>query len=579
MNVLIATLNAKYIHSSLAVLTLAASCRRLPDITVTTREYTIHHPYLDMTSDLFAAQPDVIALSCYIWNWEMIKTLTALIKKVMPDVTIVLGGPEVSFDPEAIFQECPAADYLICGEGEEVLPRFIEELRQAGPVRLEGVVDRFTAAKACPVWVKDLDKLDFPYEDAMMEELSDKILYYESSRGCPFSCQYCLSSVSQGVRYRSLSKVFAELDFFVKHQVRQVKFVDRTFNARLDHYFPILEYIKKLDTTTNFHFEIAVELLSDQVIEFLADMPPGRIQFEIGVQSTYEPTLAAIDRNNRWEDIVRKVTRLHSFGNIHLHLDLIVGLPLETRKIFAHSFNDLYALQPDMLQIGFLKMLRGAKIRERAAEYDYVWTDQAPYEILANRDLPYRDVRELKIMENVFDQLYNKGRFQTALRRLCELSGQSFAFYDAFSRWWEKQGYHKQAHSPQKLFGYLLDYTRLTWPEEVDLIGELLKFDSLLAGGKVRPALLPWNERLYDEQFSAFWQGEQPLKYLKKFKFHNWRELRNQFHIEVFSVAADAYRRGDGLQRKTTVYLFDYRLREPVYYQLSIGDFGLEGEK
>lgn len=560
MKVVVTTLNAKYIHSCLAVRYLKYFCNDLTAVEVKIKEYTINHLLLDIVSDLYVEQPDVIGLACYIWNYDMIKQLVALLKKVLPKVVVILGGPEVSYETDKVFKECPDCDYVVAGEGEQVFHDLIQKLslEEELPV-MPGLVRPREMISSRAV-ISDLDSLPFPYQDQDMAALSDKIIYYESSRGCPFSCQYCLSSATKGVRYRSLTQVLKDLDFFVRHDVKQVKFVDRTFNAHKEHYFPILQYIQKLDTTTNFHFEIAIELLDDQVIDFLATMPRGRIQFEIGVQSTYEPTLAAIQRYNRWDDIVRKVTRLRSFDNIHLHLDLIVGLPLEDRKKFSQSFNNVYALQPEMLQIGFLKMLKGSGIRSAAADYNYVWMDQPPYEVLQNNVLPYGDVRQLKIIESVFEQLYNKGRFRAALKRLVELSPDAFSFYERFAKLWEQNQLHKRAHSTKVWYRYLMDYVKMVHPSEIHLMGQLLKYDALSNDkGSIRPDFLPWNEKRYEREISNFWHGEQGPRYAVDFSFQTWREIQKKFHIEIFDVAVSDYVQDKGLLFQPTILLFDYR--------------------
>jgi radical SAM superfamily enzyme YgiQ (UPF0313 family) len=583
IKVTLTTLNAKYIHSCLAVRYLKVACRDLRDVAVEIKEYTINHLLLDIVSDLYVGKPDVIGFACYIWNIEMTLKVVSLLRKVLPNVVVVLGGPEVTYDVATVFKECPDCDYIVLGEGEQVFCELLDALRQGIAVsNCVGLVGRENdLEKAVPcAFVPDLNLLSLPYEDEEMDELADKIIYYESSRGCPFSCQYCLSSATQGVRYRDIQQVFQDLNFFVKHEVKQVKFVDRTFNANKKHYFPILKYIQQLHTKTNFHFEIAIELLDDDVIDFLTDMPKGRIQFEIGIQSTHEPTLAAIERHNCWDDIVRKVTKLKSYNNIHLHLDLIVGLPLESRKIFRQSFNDVYGLQPHMLQLGFLKMLKGSGIRSSAKQYDYVWMDQPPYEVLHNELLPYSDVRELKLIEDVFEQLYNKGRFRATLRRLVELSTDAFAFYEQFTLLWEQQSLHKVAHSTKDLYQELAHYVDCYYPRERALMGQFMKYDALIHDkGKIRPEFLPWNGKRYEKEISAFWHSQKGEKVVKDFSFRTWREIQKKFHIEVFDIAVIDYVHGQGLRQDRTVLLFDYRGAETQCVPIGICDFWQEEGK
>jgi len=577
IKVILTTLNAKYIHSCLALRYLQYSCRDLDEMTMRIKEYTINHFLLDIVSDLYVEKPDVIGIACYIWNYTMIKQLAALLKKVLPDVIIVLGGPEVSYETKTVFEQCPQCDYVVVGEGEQAFHDLIELLYQGASVpKMSGLTSRLEPNDA-GAFIPNLDDLPFPYEVEEMSLLSDKIIYYESSRGCPFKCQYCLSSVSRGVRYRSIDKVVQDLDFFVRQQVPQVKFVDRTFNANKKHYLPILEYIKKLDTQTNFHFEIAVELLDDEVVDFLADMPQGRIQFEIGIQSTHEPTLAAIERHNSWSEIVRKVNRLRSYNNMHLHLDLIVGLPLESRAIFGKSFNDVYSLQPQMLQIGFLKMLKGSGLRLNASQYDYVWMDQPPYEVLQNNILPYSDVRQLKLVETVFEQLYNKGRFRATLRRLVGLSKGAFAFYEQFAFLWEQNNWHKVAHSTKNLYQHLMKYIGIFHSDDAALMKQLLKYDALMNDhGKIRPDFLAWNGKQYDREISAFWHGSKGEIYIPEFSFQTWREIQKNFHIEVFNIAVPSYLKKDQIIQQPSVLLFDYRNSEVSCTLIKDEDFWLK---
>lgn len=586
MRVVLATLNAKYIHSSLALRYLAAYCHPVCS-EIIVNEYTINNGLLDILSDIFRKRPNVLGLACYIWNIEMTLTLARLVKKVLPEIIIILGGPEVSYDPVAIMQQHCCVDYIVQGEGELTLAALLDALAGKGDLSclytIKGLVFRQSGqinVNEGPQVVPELDCIPFPYSDADMKNLNDKIIYYESSRGCPFSCQYCLSSATQGVRFYSLARVYRDLTFFIKHEVKQVKFVDRTFNARKEHYFPLLKFLSGQQCRTNFHFEIAVDLLDDEILRFLTNVPPGRFQFEIGVQSTYQPALAEICRQNNWRKIVDNVKQLQRQGNIHLHLDLIAGLPYETYWQFGQSFNNVYSLEPQMLQLGFLKLLKGSGIREHAAEHGYIYMDNAPYEVLANNYLTYGDIRKLKIIEEIFNQVYNSGRFQHVLKYLVNLyKGDAFAFYHALASYWEERELHIVAHSAKSLYRYLLDFCLAYHTEQAGLCQEFLKFDALFSEkGAVRPEFLIWNENQWSEEKNHFWRNDTIVrKYLPEFVFTTWRDVKKNYQLEVFSIDVPGFlERGQIMQRHVPI-LFSYRQGEGQYYIIAGEDFWQTG--
>jgi len=578
MKVLLSTLNAKFIHSSFAIKYLEAACKRgCPEIT--SKEYTINNELLTIVSDIYSQRPQVVGLACYIWNIDMTLRLTALLKKVLPDVIIVLGGPEVSYDPAEIMQEHAYIDYIVQGEGEETLEALLIAIQSGAPTHhIIGLSFReneeIITGKAQVIG--DVNTLPFPYCKEDIEKLKDKIIYYESARGCPFSCSYCLSSATSGVRFFSLERVYQDLQFFIAHNVRQVKFVDRTFNARKEHYLPILHFLAKQDCRTNFHFEIAADILDDEVVEFLKEVPVGRFQFEIGVQSTYEPTLKTISRKNNWVKIKEYVTKIISYGNIHVHLDLIVGLPQENYNQFGQSFNDAYHLKPHMLQIGFLKMLKGAGIRRTAEEYNYSFLDYAPYEVLSNNCLTYGEVRTLKILEEMFNQVYNTGRFTCTLQYLVTLySNDAFAFYHQLVTYWEEKELHLVAHSSKSLYKYILDFCWCYHPQEVSLVQEFMKFDALLSDkGTLRPEVLPWNKELWAKERNEFWgQQEQVTCYLPHYSFTTWRDINKRYHIEVFAIDISEYLKSGHIVGKNTPILFSYSEDTTNYQCLVQHDF------
>ncbi|HEY3424537.1 MAG TPA: DUF4080 domain-containing protein, partial [Negativicutes bacterium] len=567
MKTVLTTLNAKYIHSSLALRCLAVYCRPVcPDIVI--KEYSINNGVLAILSDIYQEKPDVLGLACYIWNIEMTLILIGLLKKVLPDVLIVLGGPEVSYDPAQIMRCHDNVDYIVQGEGEEILHKLLTHLL-SGDARkslsIPGLAfrqnDQIVVGDG-PQVVADLDVIPFHYCDTDMIDLKDKIIYYESSRGCPFSCQYCLSSITCGVRFFKPERVIQDLQFFIRHDVKQVKFVDRTFNARKEHYLPLLQFLARQNCRTNFHFEMAADLLDEETICFLQDVPPGRFQLEIGIQSTHQPTLLEIRRYNQWHKIADSVSRILSYNNMHVHLDLIVGLPQEDYTKFGQSFNAVYELQPDMLQIGFLKLLKGSGIRERAADHEYVYMNIAPYEVLANQDLPYEDVRRLKIFEEMFNQVYNSGRFRQALSFIIQITGgNAFAFYHKLVTYWEERQYHVVAHTSKAVYRYLLDFCLVQYPCVVEEFQEFLKWGALVSEkGAVQPEFLPWNQEKWADEKTQFWRNASLVRrYLPDYKFTTWREIKKNHHIEVFAIDIPNYLSQAGvINKQYTPVLFSY---------------------
>lgn len=578
MRIVLTTLNAKFIHSSLALRQLKQYCLRVcPDIVV--KEYTINNELSHILGDLYRETPDVLGLACYIWNIDYTLALVRLLKKVLPQTIIILGGPEVSFDPDEIMRANPAVDYIVQGEGEEILAKLLVDLGSDQPSSvIEGLTQRIgnVVVSSKPQTIAELDTLPFPYDDKAIAELKDKIIYYESSRGCPFSCEYCLSGASPGVRFFTLERVLDDLAFFIRHDVRQVKFVDRTFNLRREHYWPILRFLAAADCRTNFHFEITAELLDNDILEFLRQVPHGRFQLEIGIQSTNAATLAAVSRKNDWPVIKKNVDTLQSGGNIHLHLDLIAGLPSEDYWRFGQSFNDVWHLQPDMLQLGFLKMLKGSGLRLQAAKHGYIYMDAAPYEVLANKYLTYGEIRRLKIIEELLNQLYNSGRFRTTCQWLVASYQQdAFRFYHDLADYWERRNLHIISHSGKALYQYLSDFCQDQLSEQSGICQQFLKFEALtFERGATRPAFLPWDNQ-WEEEKNSFWRDEAKARqYLPEYRFTTWREIKNNYHLEVFSCNIPDYlKTGAAIHQETTILLFDYRGRQTCYQQIAAADF------
>lgn len=584
MKVLLAGLNAKYIHSSLALYSLASVCRNKGQV-LEIVEYTINQEFLHVLGDIADRAPDVLGLACYIWNREMTLKLASELKKILPGVRIVLGGPEVSADAANVLTECPAVDFIIQGEGEESFSELLEQLADGmQSITIAGVAYRagnWIELNGGIRVVEDLDCLPFPYCETQMDELKNRIVYYESSRGCPFSCSYCVSAKSKGVRNRSIKKIKEELEFFLHHSVSQVKFVDRTFNVQPEHYWEIWRILKERPGKTGFHFEIVADLLSEEEVRWLANVPPRLFQFEIGIQSTAESTLAAIGRHNQWGKLAHNVRRIVEAGNIHLHLDLIVGLPREDMVSFADSFNATYELQPNMLQIGFLKLLPGTKIRAEAAEHGYVSLSNPPYEILANNVLSYKEILRLKGLEEVFNQTYNSGRFFHTLSYLVKIAGHGDAFmlYCRLSEWWKAKRLTGMSHSPDRVLEYLWHFAQELAPEQQKWVAELLKFEVLLDETRaLKGERLPWNKDKWAGSKNDFWRSENRMRqYVPDYVFSNWRDVKRLFPIEVFSLPVLAWvESGVEAKAELTPVLFDRANRRLGWHLLPGDEFSLE---
>lgn len=599
LKTLLVSLNAKYIHTALGLYSIAASCREQGN-TVAVKEYTINQDLLMVLADIAGQSPDVVGFACYIWNRELTLKLAAALKKTLPDIIIVLGGPEVSADAAVILSQYPYVDFVVQGEGEASVPGLLAQLERwkndgQGSARhiqdihemmnVPGVAQRTSTGiglngGAC--YVDDLDSLPFPYTEAELAKLDNRILYYESSRGCPYACSYCISASTRGVRHRSVDKVCRELRIFLEHQVQQVKFVDRTFNVVPAHYQAIWRFMAAQAGVTNFHFEIVADRLRPGEIEWLATIPAGLFQFEIGVQSICEKTLRAIGRQNDWENLRKNVQALLRPQNIHLHLDLIVGLPFEGLTEFQQSFNAVYDLQPHMLQLGFLKLLPGTPLRSQAEEYGMVYLEHPPYEILSNQFLPYAAVRQLKQMEEVFNQTYNSGRFSQTLAYLVKVfAGDPFLLYNELTLWWKEKGLLGSSHSPDRVLAFLQEFAGRFTPEQQRWVAELLKFDTICDGGKsLKGDALDWNRQRWEASKSNLWRDEAKMqRYIADYRFTNWREVKRKFPLEVFAVDVAGWLRTGGTELPGPVpIVFDLTQAKPRWQVALTEDFPLEDE-
>ena len=554
--VILAALNAKYIHSNLALRYLSRFQNNNQKHHVETMEFTINQRLDFIAEELFRKQPDVVLFSCYIWNVEMLRQLCPILKKIMPDCVIGFGGPEVSYESETFLRENPAVDFVMRGEGELVFTKYLEHLDAGNPGTL-GEIESLTYRQGDEIFSTpqmhpmDLALLPFPYEDDF-SDVQNQIIYYESSRGCPYHCGYCLSSVENGVRFVPLDKVLPDLQKFLDKNVPQVKFIDRTFNCKKSHAMAIWKYLHEHDNgVTNFHFEITADLIDQETIDFLKTVRKGLFQFEIGVQSTNPQTIRAINRNVDFAALSEIVQQIKDGGNIHQHLDLIAGLPHEDYDSFGRSFNDVYALHPEQLQLGFLKVLKGSMLHQKQKEFEIVYHDTAPYEVLTTHELPYADTLRLKYVEEMVETYYNSGRFLNTLAYLVPLYESPFAFFEALSQFWVGENYHYLGLSKMGLFDVLWRFVEQNPKVDKRKLQWEMKFDIAL---HEKPKKLPaWltvtNEEQWHDKVFAFY-GNPALwqKCLPHYKSN--KEAIRQTHLEVF---------GDEKQKAV---LFDYGKRD-----------------
>ena len=582
MKVLLAAINAKYIHSNLGIYSLKTYGEKMlkewglaEEAKVSLAEYTINHQMEQILQDIYKRKPDVIGFSCYIWNISYVKMILADIKKVLPDVKIWAGGPEVSYHAEAFLKEEPAVDIVMMGEGEITFAHFLkallegEELKQVPGLMLRN--DDGTITDTGFRQVMDMSQIPFPYAFMDMKELEHRIIYYESSRGCPFSCAYCLSSIDKKLRFRSLDLVLPELEWFLQAKVPQVKFVDRTFNCKKSHAMAIWQYIRDHDNgITNFHFEIAADLLDKDELDLLSTMRPGLVQLEIGVQSTNEKTLETIRRKTDIEEIRQITETINSWHNIHQHLDLIVGLPWEDLKRFKQSFNDVYSMEPEQLQLGFLKILKGSYMEELIPDCDLLYSAAPPYEVLQTKWLSYGDVLELKDIEEMTEVHYNSRQFTCTLK---ELEKEFDTPYEMFSF---MAGYYNKNH----LFG--ISHSRIAryeilWKiiqerlekngkcetqgkpenggvsEKLEQYRDLLMTDLYLRENvKSRPTFARDLSDSKDFVREFFQREEKTPEHLSGYEGYDSRQMAKMAHLEPL--------------RDGTYLLFDYKKRDPLSY-------------
>lgn len=484
--IVLAAINSQYVHLNLAVRYLKKYAEINNDVKVDIYETNINNQLLNIIKDIFELNPDKIIFSTYIWNKEYVFEIVKEIKKVLPNVKIILGGPEVSFGWEKVMEENPEIDNILVGEGEKVFLNFLtnENDKVMGLVyRKDGEVCFNGSEKI----IEDLDIIPFPYEK---EELQDKtkIFYYESSRGCPFNCSYCMSSIDKTVRYYSLDRVKEDLKIFLDSPIRLLKFVDRTFNLKKERYMEIWKFLfENYREGITFHFEINANIFDDETLDFLETVPRGYFQFEIGVQTINADTMKSINRNNVLDKLAHNVRRINK--NIHLHLDLIAGLPYETYEIFKKSFEYVHDLKPEMIQLGFLKLLKGTQMYNEIEKYEYKYFSKPPYEIFSNKFLSFAEIIKLKNLEKILDYYYNSEKFSMSTDYIIKNHYEnSFGFYEEIAEYYDKKGYLKISHKETALFNILYDFYREKQFEDVEIFEEYLKFDFIMLG---KPGFYP----------------------------------------------------------------------------------------
>ena len=546
MKILLVACNAKYIHSNLAVYDLQAYASDYADHIVL-KEYTINQQKDDIMRDIYLEHPDVVCVSCYIWNLSFVKELMADLIKILPGADFWAGGPEVSYDAEKFLTENSEFKGVMVGEGEETFKELAGHYVEKNPQNLKdmtGICYRDGDQIIHNGWrqIMDLSSIPFIYKD--LSEFKNRIIYYESSRGCPFSCSYCLSSIDKKLRFRDTETVKKELQFFIDNKVPQVKFVDRTFNCKHDHAMAIWKYINEHDNgVTNFHFEISADLLREEELQEMSTMRPGLIQLEIGVQSTNPDTIKAILRTMDFEKLKGIVDRIHSFGNIHQHLDLIAGLPYEDYDSFRHSFNDVYALKPQQLQLGFLKVLKGSHMMEMCKEYGIVYKTQEPYEVLSTKWLDYDHVLKLKTVENMVEVYYNSGQFQNTLEYLENFFQDAFSIYERLGSFYMEKGYGDVSHTRMRRYEILLEFLEDVPEISMDQVKDQMVYDLYLRENlKSRPGFAR-DQKPFERQIWDFRKREKVAK---------------NAHVEVFA---------DG-----TVLLFNYADRDPLTNNAHVTD-------
>ena len=603
MKIVLAAINAKYIHANLAVCSLRAFSDEYKE-QIQIKEYTINQYTEDILADLYKEEADLVAFSCYIWNMGMVEELAELLHQLRPEVPIWFGGPEVSYDAAECLERNPGVTGVLRGEGEETFHELMQYyIDGCGKMQdIRGIVYRENGKIVDNGWreVMDLNKVPFVYED--MNDFKNKIIYYETSRGCPFSCSYCLSSVDKKVRLRDMSLVEKELQFFIDNEVPQVKFVDRTFNCNKTHAMAIWRYIKAHDKgITNFHFEIGADLLDDEELAILSDMRPGLVQLEIGVQSTNDATIQEVSRTMRLDRLAKAVDTVNAGHNIHQHLDLIAGLPFEDYERFKQSFNDVYKMKPEQLQLGFLKVLKGSRMHEKAKEYGIVYRRKAPYEVLKTDWMSYNDILKLKGVEEMVEVYYNSHQFELSVTYLMHFYEEPFDLYEDLAAFYEESGFGKVQHGRMQRYDILLSFVQERHLGEENAVHHALA-DSVcvndcasINGGPVQPksdvpgilkatmlydlyarenlkSRPAWAQEILYRPFCENFYRDETLtrQYLPAYADCTSRQMKRMTHMEGFAMDIWATAKAGKCVGKPEALLFDYKERNPLTYAAKI---------
>lgn len=557
MKTVLIGINAKFIHSNLAIHSIRLYGKER-GLDMSVAEFTINHQLDDILDQLYVLKADVLAFSCYIWNIDMIQLLLGELHKIMPETRVILGGPGVSFDSPSYLERYKAVDFVVSGEGEAVMYQLIRCIESGEDYsEISGISFRTdkgirTNPQGSPL---DMSTLPFIY-DQDFHTFDNRILYYESSRGCPYNCQYCLSSIDKGVRYRDIESVKQAFQWFLDHQVRQVKLVDRTFNCHPKRTEALLKYLVAHDNgITLFHFEVAADILTDEIITVLNQARPGQFQLEIGIQSTFEETLDIIQRKTDFEQIKTNVKRIQAPKNVHIHLDLIAGLPKEGYNRFSQSFDDVYGLRPDQLQLGFLKVLKGTGMRQMAQQYGLVFRDYAPYEILSTYDIGHDEMVLLKRVESVLELFYNSGHFKHTLQYMEGFFLRAFTMYEALGKHFEAAGGHLVKHAKLSLYDMLRDFG-LSHDCPQTVLESCLKYD-LMLNEKIKkyPTWLT-PDVTFEEMRRRFYQkAAETGQYVEASKADSVKTLNRRYHLERFDYDVKK------LEAQKVVVLFDYEKR------------------
>lgn len=551
MKVLLTTMNARYTHSSLAIAYLYQACQN-DSWRLEKKEFTINDQVSRIIGEIYRIRPTVLCISCYIWNITMVEELIKDYKKIEPDCVIILGGPEVSLDARQFLIDNPGADVIVMGEGEILLNQVLKAIYNNQDLSgIKGIYYRrqgkiMSSGEA--QLINDLNIVPSPYHGDI-SFYDHKMLYYETSRGCPFNCTYCLSSTIKGVRYFPMERVKKELGYLIDHKVMKIKFVDRTFNSNEKRAMEIMQYILDRvgeDRSTSFHFEICADIISDKMLDFLSQVPPGLFDFEIGVQSTCPETLKAINRHNNWSKLENAVKRIKSYRNIHIHIDLIAGLPYETYERFGQSFNDVYNLEPDVIQLGFLKLLKGSQIHKNKELYQYKFQSKAPYQIMENSFMSYQNIIDLEDIEELVGIYYNSAAFTNTIKYLVKeiYSGNAFKLFENFASFWRHHHYFDKSYKKEYYYTLLYRFIGANYPFHEQLVNELLKYDYLLNNRsyqvpeglkryKLNDSTELINQLLKDEEFLKLYQPELLGKTL--------REAKKYSHLEFFKIRPNGF--------------------------------------